>query len=334
MDRTTLWSVALLAGVVLMGCTQPGELTHGFAKGTTPGTVTSYVGVESLAREFGLTVIGTSTCHATLRGASGSNVIVVYPDPNGQVLVNGTSLCASGAIVRDGELLVPDGVRSEIRKHLRPERAAAPPVLVAAPPPPLPVEATAPPPRRAVGVVMIDPGHGGKDPGAKSVLGYWEAPVTLAVGLQVRDLLQESGVTVLMTRDGAQTDLDKHGRAALSNRKKPDLYVSIHADTAPRAEANGFTLYVARAEKNRLAAATALDRSLRRAGYPRHSAETVKSADFVVLKDNTQPAVLVELGYLTNPAEAAKLRDTAHQAKYAAAIHEGILDYLHAHGGK
>jgi len=107
--------------------------------------------------------------------------------------------------------------------------------------------------------------------------------------------------------------------------------VSIHADAAARATADGYTVYVARGEKGRgLALAESIERSLRRSGFSRFSAAAVAHADFVVLKDNTQPAVLVELGFLTNPAEAVRLRDVTHQAKYAAAIHDGIMDYLRA----
>jgi len=334
MMKHMVWGVALLASVALMGCTEPGDMNRGATRDQLPGA-TAYVGVEQLAQELSMTLISTSRCHATLRGPS--NFVVIYVDPNGQVFVNGQAVCPSGAFNRDGEMLVLAGVRDEIRKHLVPDRVAAPPVAVVIPPRQPQPAVVADPPRPLRGcVVMIDPGHGGKDPGARSVLGYWEAPVALAVGRQVKAMLQESGVTVEMTRDGAKTELDKHGRAALSSKRKPDVFVSIHADAADRVSANGYTIYIARrADARSRAAAEAVERSMRRAGFARHSAAPVAHADFVVLKDNTQPAVLVELGFLTNQADATRLRNADYQAKYAAAICEGILDYLRrANGGE
>jgi len=329
----------LLAGMALTGCTQSGEINLGHAKNQHPGSATAYVSVELLARDIGLTVISSSKFYAALRDAHTSNFVVIYPEPHGWVFVNGDAVCSSGTIIRDGELLLPADMAMTIRKHLRSERVPPPPL----PPPSSVVLAPAPqtvqtlvrtePPRSPRGVVMIDPGHGGKDPGAKSVLGYWEAPVVLTVGLQVRELLVGSNVTVEMTRSVAETSLDKYGRAALSNRVKPDVYVSIHCDAAANPAAGGYTVYVARGEKGRsLALALAVEHGLRRAGFSRRTADPVAFADFVVLKDNSHPAVLVELGYLTNRAEAARLRDSDHQARYAAAIYEGIMEYLRVHG--
>jgi len=333
--------VALLVSVAVVGCTQPGEINQGFTKNHSLGSATAYVGVEPLADELGMTMVSTSISCVTLRSEATSNFVVIFSEPNGRVFVNGDAVCASGAIVRDGEWLIPASVQEEIRDHLRAEFVSPAPRPVAArtrdsqsTPSPTSALVKVEMPKPVRGLVMIDPGHGGKDPGAKSVLGYWEAPITLAVGLKVRELLADSGVTVEMTRDGAEMSLDKYGRAALSCKKKPDVFVSIHADAAARTEADGYTVYVARNEKGRgLAVALAIERCLHRAGFARHSADPVAYADFVVLKDNTQPAVLVELGYLTNPADAARLRDGAHQAKYAAAICEGILEYLRRANG-
>lgn len=314
--------LVLLAGVLaLVGCTDPSQMNQGITIQSVPGKPSSFVGVRRVASDLQMTVVSESSCHATLRGQS--NLIVIYPDPNGQVYVNGKSLFASGGFIHEGELMIPTGVEQQIRSAMVPERSG----LV----PPKETRQTTTiidSPRLAGGSVMIDPGHGGKDGGAHSVLGYDEKSVILPVGLKVANDLRERGVSVSMTRDD-DTFIDLHERPAISNRKSPDLFVSIHADSAERAGAEGFTVYVSRSASARsYAAAQAIERSLSRAGFTRHGAVVVDTANYVVLKENERPAVLVELGYVTNRGDAARLQSETMQQKYAQAIQEGIVEYL------
>jgi len=319
--------VLLVAASALMGCTEPSSMNGGYTKDGMPGTPSNYVGIYRLAMDLHMTVVSTSTCHATLRGPS--NLVVIYPDPNGQVFVNGKSIVASGGFFREGELLIPASVEQKIIASLVPEKDGSTPVVALRQDPRRSQTTTiVNSPRMAGGSVLIDPGHGGKDGGAHSVLGFEEKSVILPVALKVASDLRECGTSVSMTRDD-DTFIDLHERPAISNRKRPDLFVSIHADSAERASADGFTVYVSRsAGANSFAAAQAIERSLRRAGFSRHGASEVEQANYVVLRENDRAAVLVELGYVSNTGDASRLRDPSMQQRYAHAIQEGIVDYL------
>ena len=172
---------------------------------------------------------------------------------------------------------------------------------------------------------MIDPGHGGKDPGAIGVNGVFEKDVVLAVALIVRRRLASRNVRVVMTRaDDRFIELNR--RAEIANEARADLFVSIHADAAPNRRAHGHTLYVAPDASTRSrAAAERLDRRLTRAGI--HS-RGVRRADFRVLVRTTCPAVLVETGYLSNRWEATRLANADHQRAVAEAIADAVSECL------
>ncbi|NLU22830.1 MAG: N-acetylmuramoyl-L-alanine amidase, partial [Phycisphaerae bacterium] len=137
--------------------------------------------------------------------------------------------------------------------------------------------------------------------------------------------LQHRGATVINTRkDDRFLELD--ARAAYATRNRADLFVSIHADSAPRKTASGATVYTCRgASANSVAAAWYIRRALTQAGIP---CRTGKPSNFRVLVAHPRPAVLVECGFLTNAGDAALLNTQAHRSKVAAAIARGIADYL------
>lgn len=170
--------------------------------------------------------------------------------------------------------------------------------------------------------VVLDPGHGGEDPGA--VVGEaQEKDINLAITLLVRDLLAEQeGVAVLMTREQdvypSLTD-----RADFANQEKADLYVSIHANSLEdNSYAGIFTFYHPDKRSSRTpaetiqAAVTAASGGLDRG---------VRSEDYAVLRETDMPAVLVETGFMTCPEELALLLDADYQKLLAQGIAEGIL---------
>lgn len=200
------------------------------------------------------------------------------------------------------------------------QRRATPP-----PPPPVQHEVKRTPARRLLGAVtiMVDPGHGGKDPGALGVGPVPEKTVNLGIATQLARKLESYGATVLMTRRGDRfPELDE--RAAMAERAKVDLFVSIHADSARRASATGAAVYIARsASKRSSSAAQSVVAALRKAGI---KCNGIRKAGFRVLVGHSRPSMLVECGYLTNPTEAARLATSSYQTQIADAIAAGILN--------
>jgi len=195
------------------------------------------VSVYQLAGRLGMTVEDCAEHFATLRDTA--NSVVIYPDPGGQVFVNGRPVAqVAGVTAVRGILFVPARLEGEIRPLLR----EPPPIPVFRSPSPAPSEQE---PRSVAGCVVLDPGHGGRDPGAIGVNGLQEKDVNLAVARQVARRLQDRGVEVFLTRQG-DSFLELEDRAAMANRLRPDLFVSLHADSAANGAASGFPVYVSR----------------------------------------------------------------------------------------
>jgi N-acetylmuramoyl-L-alanine amidase len=191
---------------------------------------------------------------------------------------------------------------------------------------------TTPMPRRMPSVTLIvDPGHGGRDPGALGAGPMTEEHVNLAISKELVGQLKARGGRVHTTRS---TDhfVSLDARAALADRIRCDLFVSIHADACPRANVDGATIYIARnARGASVRAAQNIEAAFKRAGIP---CRGIRRAGFRVLVGHAQPAVLIECGYLTNRAEARRLSTTTYQRKIARAIADGIADHFLATAAK
>ena len=174
-------------------------------------------------------------------------------------------------------------------------------------------------------VVIIDPGHGGKDSGALGIGGAREKDVILPIGKRLAEILQQNGVQVIMTRD-SDYFVTLPGRVQLSERANADVFVSIHANSAgaSRPDVNGLEVYyydsglgLARIVRSSIlqSIGTIKDRGVRR-------------ARFYVLRKSSMPSILVETGYMTGREDMARLRTSAYQNKMAEAIARGVLQYL------
>ncbi len=175
--------------------------------------------------------------------------------------------------------------------------------------------------------IIIDPGHGGRDPGCGHV-GYSNVPekyIVLSIARQIAERLRLKGANVIMTRNN-DTFVDLDSRAAAAERYNADLLLSIHADSAPNSSVQGATIYIARNPSyasRRIA--MAIHRTLQQCGiYSRG----LRNADFRVLAAHSKPAVLVETGYVTNSQDAARLNNSWYQAKIAANIAQGVENSL------
>lgn len=187
--------------------------------------------------------------------------------------------------------------------------------------------ATSPKPRRVAQgriVVVIDPGHGGKDPGAIGLRGLQEKNVILPISKKIADILEKKGIQVVMTRD-SDYFVDLAPRVTIADRANANLFVSIHANAMPanRTDVNGLETYyyssgqgLARAiHSNVLRSTNVRDRGVRK-------------ARFYVLRKSSMPSVLVEVGFVTGAVDSPRLGTTAYQTQMAEAIARGILQYI------
>ncbi|WP_168119100.1 N-acetylmuramoyl-L-alanine amidase [Paenibacillus sp. HB172176] len=173
--------------------------------------------------------------------------------------------------------------------------------------------------------VVIDAGHGAKDPGAFSkTLNKWEKEFNLSMALKIAAALEKDGrVAVHMTRSD-DTFVELTDRIKFAEDLKADLFVSIHANSYDNTAVSGSETYYQRPEsiplanvihKHVLAGTGLKDRGVRQAAYK-------------VIKETTMPAVLIEAGYLTNDGDAKMLYSDSMQNKLADEVAKGILEYL------
>ena len=178
-------------------------------------------------------------------------------------------------------------------------------------------------------LVMIDPGHGGRDPGAIGLGGLQEVDVILPVAKRLASILESKGIATKLTRDSDYyVGLDE--RVALSNRYDATIFVSIHANSIDgRPDVNGLETYYYGSEGSKLAEVVHRNvlSTVTAKGFYLGDRNT-RSARFLVLRKSRVPAILVETGYLTNEAEVARLRRDDYRAIEAEGIAKGIIEYL------
>lgn len=170
-------------------------------------------------------------------------------------------------------------------------------------------------------LIVLDPGHGGSDPGAVGIGGLKEAEVNLLLAHMVKARL-EASYKILMTRTGEQT-VSLAARCNLANAEGADLFVSLHCNASPNVLAHGTETYYLSQQAKSLAEAIhagLVSLGLRDRGIKRNK--------FYVLRHTEMPAVLVEVGFVTNPDDAAKLASVDWLNKAADAIAVGIQKYM------
>jgi N-acetylmuramoyl-L-alanine amidase len=173
--------------------------------------------------------------------------------------------------------------------------------------------------------VVLDPGHGGFDPGGVPGQRYSEKAAALDIALRVRAGLNARGHRVVMTR-ATDVFVGLSERVSISKRTSGSpVFVSIHLNSAPNKDATGVETYYYSSKSARLARAIH-QQVLGVAGSPDRG---VRRARFYVLRYNTRPSVLLELGFLTNATEGAKIsRSAKHRQKLADAVVSGICSVV------
>lgn len=184
--------------------------------------------------------------------------------------------------------------------------------------------------------VMIDPGHGGYDPGVKSAL-YKEANITLALAKLLQADLQKRGISSALTRE-TDTDYADNGqrgkqakradlgkRIDMTNEKNAQLFISLHCNNSSAATRGGAEVFY-----NDVPGAKDLGENVQKAlwAMPNMSKRDAKTADYYLLRNQKIPALIVECGYLNISADRVRLTTPTSQAKLAAAIADGIERYL------
>lgn len=194
--------------------------------------------------------------------------------------------------------------------------------------------------------VMLDPGHGGEDPGAVSSNGLKEKDVNLAIALKVKALLENDGYKVLMTR---QEDVLEYSPGTtgytnkrfqdLTRRKKmmdeagADIIVSIHLNKFQQTQYYGAQVFYPPESRDSMKLAQLLQKSIRENVDPENTREALikkKQPQIIILQNPKTTIAIVECGFLSNPEEERKLADSAYQDKLAAAVKAGIDRYFGA----
>ena len=210
--------------------------------------------------------------------------------------------------------------------------------------------------------IVIDPGHGGKDPGALGKGTLKERVIVLSISERLREILTQKGYTVLMTRD-TNRYIPLKERTAFATRHKADLFLSIHANASVNRKAKGIETYYLSVTSTDKASEDIAARENADSGYSIQELEAllkgiiqesksedskrlashvqqalvqatgainrgVKHARFVVLIGTNVPAILIETGFVSNPTEGQKLITRAYQHKIATAIAQGIEKFL------
>jgi N-acetylmuramoyl-L-alanine amidase len=203
-----------------------------------------------------------------------------------------------------------------------------------------PLRTTVPLPGVVTGkTVVIDAGHGGRDPGAVGRSGLAEKEITLDIALRLRRLFSRVGVYVVMTREkdldygetgdlsrGTRKSRDLAYRAEIANRSGADLLLSIHVNSFPQSVWSGAQcFYEAGNQEGKELAVAIQDELAARLGPNRRRPV---AADYLLLKTARMPAVTVEVGFISNSREERMLADAAYRQQVAEAIFAGTVTYL------
>ena len=267
------------------------------------------------------------------------------------------------------DLYPEPSTKTTIVKAPKPSKksSAKPPAAKKDPPPPVIVAPPAASVAKKDMIIVLDPGHGGKDPGALGRKGTREKDIVLKISGHLRDLLaKKTKAKVFMTRE-SDVFIELKDRATFANQHKADLFVSIHINSHPKKSIKGLELY----HFGEASDPRALEVAARENGTPlddngpawqfiladklhdkkiEDSQELawttkkalvnylqpfykikdhgVKTAPFFVLRMTTMPAILAEIAFISNPAEEKLLKSKTYQKRMARGIFEGIKVYI------
>ena len=186
--------------------------------------------------------------------------------------------------------------------------------------------------------IVIDPGHGGFDPGKVGITGSHEKEINLKIALKLRDYLEQSGAYVIMTRtDDIDLDGDdskQHKKKDMVNRSNKvnasegDILVSIHQNSFPQQNVKGGQVFFHQDSEDGKKLGEHIQKAIQTYADNENKRVAKHNADYYILRTTEIPAVIVECGFLTNLQEEQKLNTDEYQEKIAWAIYLGIIEYF------
>ncbi|MFW5996829.1 MAG: N-acetylmuramoyl-L-alanine amidase family protein [Lentisphaeria bacterium] len=280
-----------------------------------------YLLLEDIAGHYGMEYTN-STAGATL---SSKYSDLHFRTDNLKATLNGIDVYLSEAVARwrDKALLSQTDFNLLLDPVLRPHKIA---------------------PGRPLRRIVIDPGHGGKDEGAKSG-GIEEKGIVLAIAKELADLLESAGYSVHLTRKD-DTFLSLRQRQTIANQHRADLFISIHTNAVASSQVNGIETFILPPKGtsstyshnrqklakpgnsfDKLNAAVAFSVHQQTRQVTGATERGIKRAGFSVLEHLECPGILIETGFLTNPEERQKLVSRSYQKKLALGIARGIQQF-------
>ena len=183
-------------------------------------------------------------------------------------------------------------------------------------------------------IIMVDPGHGGRDSGTYYGEIY-EKDINLEISKTLAQEISKQGAIVYMTRkrdidlssiyDSAKKRGDLYRRLLMIKEKKSDLYISIHINWYDDTTLKGAEVLYNEINENNKKLARSIMKEFKN---DLKSTRTIKTTDLYMYRNTTTPGVLVECGYLSNPTERTLLQDEKYQKELASSITNGIINYL------
>ena len=186
--------------------------------------------------------------------------------------------------------------------------------------------------------IVIDPGHGGNDPGKIGINDVPEKDVNLAISLKLKDILEQNDCKVIMTREtdqGLYQDgdtnkkiADLHARCRIINDSGADAVISIHQNSFTSESSKGAQVFYQTTSEKGKVLAEILQEQLVSGLDPENNRVAKANSDYYMLKNTQAPMVIVECGFLSNTQEAELLTQEAYQRRVAWTVALGTLQYV------
>ena len=186
--------------------------------------------------------------------------------------------------------------------------------------------------------VVIDAGHGGRDPGKVGIEGQLEKDINLSIALRLKEYLEASDVDVILTREDdsglypegernkKMSDMKK--RCQIIEKAAPDLVVSIHQNSYHEESVSGGQVFYYKNSQKGKTLAEILQKRFNYVLGEKNSRQAKANGNYYLLLHVKPPIAIVECGFLSNRAEAAKLQDEVYQDRMAWTVHMGIMEFL------
>lgn len=191
-------------------------------------------------------------------------------------------------------------------------------------------------------VIVIDPGHGGRDPGKVGIDNILEKDVNLSISMKLKSLLEHNDIKVIMTRD---TDIglynegdsnkkraDMHGRIRVIKDSKADLAISIHQNSFSEEYVKGAQVFYYNKSSQGKQLAELLQKQIVETIADGNHRKAKPNDNYYMLKNTECPLAIVECGYLTNIREAGLLTEESYQERMAYAIHLALMRFINDGG--